>query len=374
MYFLSSCTFAESTTYVIWGRMYSYVFFCESPRLVSRHHLRKNYIRRENTYGYIRIHTNTYDLARKLHTHWKYIRITYECILLHTDTYVYIRMKIQKKWTIFLHTNTYGYIRLHTDIFLRICPFFVSAFHFLRTLMEAQLSIQNPIQKKRHPQKRYTNILFLFLFKSLLAAAAHGGTQTFYFYFYSKCCLRQWPTEVQPKKFLHAARCYPMEFYEVPRSLLGALGSKTFRTSALTTLSTIERYSTYCVDRSVHRKGAPPKEVHKHTISISIQNPAGGSGPQRYTTIPFLFLFKSLLAAAAHRGTQTFYSKSGRIDYSAADGVPALSVQVVLDWKLVEGKNEKGKLALPQTQHTYARTCVCCSYVCAIHFNAKNCT
>ena len=109
---------------------------------------------------------------------------------------------------------------------------------------------------------RYTNILFLFLFKILLAAAAHRGTA---------------------KKFLRAARCYPMDPYEVLRSLLGALGSKTFRTSALTTLSTTttltaitekrppkrgtQTFYFYFYSKSCWRQR--PTEVHKH----SIQNP-----------------------------------------------------------------------------------------------------
>ena len=49
-------------------------------------------------------------------------------------------------------------------------------------------------------------------------------------------------------------------------------------------------------------------EVHKHFISISIQNLTSGASPKRYTNILFLFLSKIPPAAMAHRGTQTFYS------------------------------------------------------------------
>ena len=66
-----------------------------------------------------------------------------------------------------------------------------------------------------------------------------------------------------------------------------------------------------------HQKSpTAPAEVHKYSISISIQIFTGGGGPQRYTNILFLFLFRFSPTAAAHGGTQIFYSNLRQIDYS----------------------------------------------------------
>ena len=126
--------------------------------------------------------------------------------------------------------------------------------------------------------RRYTNILFLFLFRFSPTAAAHGGTQI-----------------ISNKIFQN----------------LG-LNHATFKKSIFFAGSWIWD------PRPSSKKKSPtaPAEVHKYSISISIQIFTGGGGPQRYTNILFLFLFRFSPTAAAHGGTQIFYSNLGQIDYS----------------------------------------------------------
>ena len=106
------------------------------------------------------------------------------------------------------------------------------------------------------------NSLFKIRFRK--NATPKRGTQTFSFYFYSKFRWRQRPTEVKWKilpelSFLWFLLCW-----------------------------------------------------------------ASAEAPGGTQTFLFLFLFRILMAAAANGGTQTFYSKFGRIDYSGYDSVPVI--------------------------------------------------